>query len=222
MSLAKLGNFLAADALTKTLEDPDALVREAAAQALTLVAPFADLHSSDFARQKAGLEKLVGQQHPMVMREVLPFLRHENLELRRLCVDVLASYENSKVLPSLLEAVNDTDIYIRGVAAEGLGKVGDPVAIPALDPLSRDEAPVLRGIAVEALGKIGDPAGIPALVARLEDTALFGTAPFQKSISGAAADALQKIGTREAVSALTSRKISTQEVRRSTTDQETP
>jgi HEAT repeat protein len=207
LSLSKLGNFLAAQALTETLGDPDPLVRDTAEQALSLIAPLSDLHSSDPQRQKDGLEKLIGQQHPVVLREVQPFLRHENLDLRRLCIEVLASFENPKALPSLLEAANDPDVYIRGVAAEGLGKLGDPVAVPALELMSHDESPVLRGIAVEALGQLGDPACVPALIARLDDRTMYGTPPFLKSISKTAAEALQKIGTHEAVSALTSRKI---------------
>jgi HEAT repeat protein len=206
-SLMKLGNFLAAQALTPSLNDPDEIVREQAAQALALLSPLADIHSSEIERQKRGLEKLVGQQHSVVLREVLQFLRHENLELRRLCADVLASYQSPKALPALLEAIQDDDVYIRGVAAEGLGKLGDPVAVPALELLSREEIPVLRGIAVEALGKIGDVTCVPPLIARLEDTAVYGSAPYTRAIATVAAEALHKIGTREAMSALNSRNI---------------
>lgn len=207
MSLMKLGNFLAAQALMPSLQDPDDTVREQAAQALALLAPLADIHSSETERQKRGLEKLVGQQHPVVLHEVFQFLRHENIELRRLCVEVLASYQNPKALPALLEAVQDDDVYIRGVAAEGLGKLRDPVAVPALELLSRDAIPILRGIAVEALGQIADATCVPPLIARLEDTAVYGAAPYTKSIAIVAAEALHKIGTREAMSALNSRNI---------------
>lgn len=206
-SLMKLGNFMAAQAVASCLADSDETVRDLAARAYALLAPLADIHSSDSHRQQQGLSKLVGQQHPVILNEVLPFLRHEDVELRRLCADVLASYESPKALPALLEAIQDEDLYIRGMAAEGLGKLGDPVAVPALELLSRHELPVLRGIAVDALGRIGDPTCVPPLIARLEDTGVYGAEPHLKSIAAAAAEALHKIGTREAMSALNSRKI---------------
>ncbi len=78
--------------------------------------------------------------------------------------------------------------------------IGAPAVPPLLSALDDPDGNVRRG-AVWTLGQIGDPRAVPFLISMLEDTAgdMFGIG---ERVCDAAAEALERIGTPEALAAV--------------------
>jgi HEAT repeat protein len=171
-SLGKLGG-LARDALphlTHALNDADAGVREAAAQAVGLM----------------GIEAL-----PHLVR----MIGHPDKYVRRNAVWALGKlgpFAQSAVA-DLCSALKDADPRTAAGAAQALGNIGDDAveAIPLLTEAMRGTNVVLCRMAAKALSQIGRPA-LPALLAHLKHRDPF--------VRGEAALALGWIGPAAAAS----------------------
>ena len=111
--------------------------------------------------------------------------------LRRLTPD---AWKNWVHLPGM--GTGGKDWRVRAAGISRMGQIGDPTLVPALILVLEDVRGRLRRQAVEALVQIGAPA-VPALIA----ASLFGT----KLTRWHAVEALEKIGTPEAMKAIEDR-----------------
>ena len=146
-ALGRLG-WLARDALpllVSLLNDPDATVREASAQA-------------------------VGQMGPEALPHLTTMLLHPDKYVRRNAVWAMGKLGPlaKSAIPDLCATLRDTDPRTASGAAQALGNMGaDAVdAIPALTEAMRGTNIVLCRLAAKALSQIGRPA-LPALIAHL-------------------------------------------------------
>jgi HEAT repeat protein len=146
--LGKLG-WLAREALNPlvaVLQDKDAGVREAAAQA-------------------------VGQMGPDALPHLVAMLRHEDKYVRRNAVWALGRIGPlaKAAVPDLTAALTDPDPRTAGGAAQALGNMGTDAAdaVTALTAAMRGTNIVLCRMAAKALSQIGRPA-LQALITHLQ------------------------------------------------------
>ena len=85
---------------------------------------------------------------------LVPYLRSENKDVRKLAVDILGDIKSKEPVYYLLPLLNDTDPNVIAAALEALGNIGSNAAI---EPISDtyEQYPFARIMAIEALGKIG-------------------------------------------------------------------
>lgn len=136
---------------------------------------------------------------PICIEPLLAALAHKP-EHRKVLVDVLGTYGDTRVIPSLGQALLDDDANVRAAAMEQLASFSSEevvpalraalrspdmlVALAALDGLNRQhmvlpvgevmpllEAVALRPATMTALGYSKDPAAVPVLIAGLLDKA---------------------------------------------------
>lgn len=133
--------------LMAVVHDPDASVREAAAQAIGLM-------GAEFLPQ------------------LVQLLHHNDKYVRRHAVWALGKFgpKARPALPDLCEALRDTDPRTATGAAQSLGCIGEDAAdaVPALMEAMRGTNIVLCRLAAKALSQIGTPA-LASLVAHLRD-----------------------------------------------------
>lgn len=131
------------------------------------------------------------------------YLNSIDRDMNRLAPEKLGRTKNPVVVPELIKSLQNRPDDIRIGAARALGEIGDPAAVRHLIPLLKDENPLVASTAADSLGAIGDPAATKGLVEFLRD---FKSAHnrhrqihgFDRGVYIACANALRRIGTREA------------------------
>lgn len=91
---------------------------------------------------------------------LLPFLKHDNLNIAQAAVDSLADLRSTRAVGPLLEMLGG-DLWLRFAAILALGRIGDPRATLDLLGLIDDES--LGSTVLEAIGRIGDPSALGRL-----------------------------------------------------------
>jgi len=158
----------------------------------------AALDSVDFAERKAAVESLYAQMNHPAAREALAsaVVQHSTLDVRVHASVMLAERRDARAVPGLIDAVRDQQYQYNYQSSswwihEFLQRIG-PAAVPALiEALDKEDSRVRRYI-IQTLGKIKDAAAVPALVDALRD----------EQVCNAAAEALERIGTPEAMAAV--------------------
>lgn len=177
-ALGKLG-WLAKDALpalTAALDDGDAKVREAAAQAVGQLGPDAVpalagmlTHPDKYVRRNAvwGLGKL-GPLAKAVLRDLCAALQDQDPRTASGAAQALGSMgaDGADAVPALAEAMRGTNIVLCRLAAKALSQIGRP-ALPTLITHLRHHDPFVRGEAAVALGWMG-AAAAPAVMHLVE------------------------------------------------------
>jgi len=172
-SLGALGNRVGMRALTDALEDSDADIRCAAAEALgdlkqsiTGVA-LAKLLQKDVSLEVriAAAGSLGRTESRAAIEPLVAGLADKEPRVRAACAkallsmaDLLASGQRgevgrTKAVDAMAAALSDSDVTVRIAAAEGLGLLGDERAVDQLVPLLSD--PKVRPTAVKAIERIG-------------------------------------------------------------------
>ena len=152
--------------------------------------------------------------------------KHEEEEIRQSAITALGQIGDATTVPILIQALDDQHKKIRMQAAVSLGKIGDPSAVSSLIKALDDQSTQVRINATIALGRIGESAqqAIPDLtkVLNLADERSYINVVWALAQMGApavpaliialnhnnekvhrrAANALNEIGTAEAISAL--------------------
>jgi hypothetical protein len=119
-------------------------------------------------------------------------------------IKALGATGDREAVQPILEALNDPSKRIRGAAAQALGQLQDTAAVPALISALSDVASEVRGAAAEALGQLQAEEAVPALIDLLADTKR-STQKYRvgaRRVYDVAAEALERIGTPEALTAL--------------------
>ena len=102
---------------------------------------------------------------------ILPFLDHEDSDLRRLAVEALGLCQDPSVLAQLCEVLKGDKVpAVCTAAARALGELKDENAIPILEEALYEDRNT-KCQAVIALGKLKSTTSIPALLVQLRDPA---------------------------------------------------
>ena len=130
--------------------------------------------------------------------QLIELMGHKDWKMRREAAWALARIgpPARPAVPVLISGLSDSQEGIRYFSALALGEIGSTVAIPELRNALEDENPYVRSVSAVALGKIGGLTDVivPALIARLADE--------DDLVRGSAAQALEDLGTPEALAAI--------------------
>jgi Zn-dependent protease with chaperone function len=190
------------DALVKALKDPDAGVREAAAESLGRLADvraldglIAAASDSDAKVRAAVVEALAVMQEARAIPALAKALKDSNVNVRREAAEALSSLNDApESVEPLVSALADSDVHVRLAAVQGLSARKDKRALAALAGLMKDSSPEVRAAAVCALGELQDASSLPALTTALKDD--------NEEVRAQAVRALGNLETPKAIPAL--------------------
>ena len=200
--LVEIGNNSVTD-LILALQHRNPLVRRRAARTLSKIGLNAQptliqllVHEDSAVQCHAiwALGKLKRKSRNVILA-LIKSLRDKNENVRSASALVLARLGSGQCVPDLVEKLNDEDNRVRSNSAYALGCIGNKSA-DAIFPLLKllnDKEPIVRLSASQALEKIGIYA-MPILIKELQNEDLM--------ISGMTASILLRIGSSEAISAV--------------------
>jgi HEAT repeat protein len=201
LTLGKIGDSRAVEALIATLKDPDIdypkVGKEAAAvlrkfgeaSVKPLIAALNDRHRS----VRYGAAKVLGEiGDPQAVEPLIAALTDEDSFVRRGMVSALGEFHDPRSVEPLISALTDNDGLVRSYAAWALGKIGDSRAIEPLIAALKDDNVGVRNAAARALGKIGDSRAVEPLMTVFKD----------QECRAEAATALGQIGDPRAIGPL--------------------
>lgn len=203
--------------LLRLLHLPNAQVRKGAVWALGVindpaaaVGLVAALRDDNAEVRLAASQSLRGMPHAGAVVPLVERLQDEDWRVRKAATEALTLLGHDAV-PALRRLLASPHIAIKRIAMGVLGRLGDTSITDDILPYVNDDSPDLRAISVMALGQLKDTRAIESLASRLQDPVhpRWSKAP----ISGLAQQALESIGTEEAMLTLGSllgRKGSTQ------------
>jgi HEAT repeat protein len=158
------------------LEDPDVLVRLAAARGLAELGDADEQWSTTLIADAAADEHHLGALAELVLalgarapeRLGSVYFNSRSSEVRRIVVAVIGELRLGEHVGILREAL-DGDDELAARAARGLGLVGDVESTNGLLAVVRDPGRTwfVRAAAATALGQLGDPAAVEPLTAEL-------------------------------------------------------
>jgi HEAT repeat protein len=85
---------------------------------------------------------------------LVPYLRSDNKDVRKLAVDILGEIKDKEPIYYLLPLLDDTDPNVIVAVLEALGNIGSNTTIKPIGD-AYEQYPFARLMAIEALGKIG-------------------------------------------------------------------
>jgi HEAT repeat protein len=162
--------------LRSALDDPDVLVRLAAARGLAELGDVDDQWSTELIADAAADEHRLGALAELLLalgarapaRLASVYFNSRSSEVRRIVVAVIGELRLGRHVGILREAL-DGDDELAARAARGLGQVGDLESTESLLAVVRDQDRTwfVRAAASTALGQLGDPAAVEPLTAEL-------------------------------------------------------
>jgi HEAT repeats len=118
------------------------------------------LQSADNHRMKDALNRLSHIRPTARMQEVhaaiAPLLEHEDVDLIRHAVQVLAVWQSPEAMAKLIDMVNDSRVFLRWDVIKSLGKYDDETAAKALTERLKEDGHVVEG-ALKSMGSIAEP-----------------------------------------------------------------
>lgn len=127
-------------------------------------------------------------------------LENDDVEIRRYAITELAKFGENKFKDYFVSALKDKDSLIRAEAAYGLGQMNDYTIVPLLIETLKDSEGVARIGGIMGLEALADTISVKPLIDLLSD--FTKTDDFGR-VCDAAAEALENIGTPEALKAVT-------------------
>jgi eukaryotic-like serine/threonine-protein kinase len=185
------------------------------------------LSDSDWWVRVRAIDALARIGGPRVINAVLELVHDADETVRRAAVEILNSTKDERAVQHLIKATADSDWWVRERSADALGEIGDMRAVPAIikmlagdprsvpaavralaklagkealphiKPLLEHKETQIRVEVINALAEISDPAQADSIIQRL---AREGSSR-EKTISDAAASAIQRLSERAALSA---------------------
>ncbi len=207
-SLGVGGKTSAIASLQPLLEDPDWAVRQAAVEALGIVAHpsaipplVAAVRAADRIADQAGAAAVraaaveaFGRIGPAGLPALLEALRDRHAKLRETAIAALGAIGGPESASALGAMVDDDRSGVRQVAASALARAAGPAAVPALRRALGHKDPTTRRAAADALATVRDAAAVDAVRGAVADG--------DRQVRDAAVRALASIATPEAVTAL--------------------
>lgn len=200
-----LRDFLAYGYCLSHLRDNDADVRESASHALEklvdaravkpLIATLRDSSAKVRLHAVRALENL-GNVH--AVEPLIRSLQDRNTLVRSFACSALGKLGDVRAVEPLIIALRDSDSGVRQSSARALGRLRDRRAVEPLATTLHDPDGEVRQISAFVLGRLGDKRAVELLISLLEDE----TEVFPLRICDEAADALERIGTPEALAAV--------------------
>jgi HEAT repeat protein len=147
------------------------------------------------------LEAVQAWREKEFLRLLVALAGDADSDVRHDAADALGHMSDARAVEGLLAALaGDADSKVRSNAAYALGRISDARAVDGLlMALAGDADSDVRSFAAHALRKIGDARAVQGLREALNDTARYWSG---SRVCDAAADALKRIGTREALEAV--------------------
>jgi HEAT repeat protein len=172
--LSSTSSLMISAILSLALQDKDKGVRDSAARSLLNIqsnsVPYAIveyLTDSSFITRNLSSNLLVNIGTPAIPA-LLPYFKHENMDVRKLALDTVGLICNKIAVPPILECLNDPDENVVVAAVEALGNIRDASSIPHL-AMAYECYPFARVVIAEAFGKIGDSSASRFLVSLLRN-----------------------------------------------------
>jgi HEAT repeat protein len=203
--LATARGLAALAGLAAALEDESKGVRDAAARSLCTIgginvarAIVEHIGHENIITRNLSAELLV-KLGRIAIPALLPYLEHENQDIRKISVDILGLIGSSEPTPHMLPLLGDPDANVVVSVVEALGNMRSVQSLPFLyETYDRDE--YTRPAVAEALGKIGDHQAEGFLLERLRQS--LRTAGVDPLTPFAIIEALGVIGDATALTAL--------------------
>lgn len=190
--------------LITLLQDENPQVRELAAVRLSqadnnqAVLPLIVALKDEFAGVRLAAVGALGRlRDPIAVGPLIRLLDDPSPRVRQNTAMVLGIIGDQRALQPLVAQLLGDDAAMRKYAALAIGGMGHDAIDPLLGVLKHKDSEV-RALAVTLLGEIADPAAVPGLIRALDDEAQ----PRRRPISEIAAEALEKVGTPEALEAV--------------------
>jgi HEAT repeat protein len=208
LSLGVRGKTAGIVALQPLLEDPEWRVRQAAVEALGLIAdPAAVPLVVDAVRQaeqgrdgaaadalRASAVEALGRIGPAGVAPLIEALRDRQAKLRETAIAALGAVGGDQAVAALAGTLRDDRSSVRQAGAAALARAAGAAAVPALAGALGHKDPTTRKCVAAVLGTIDAPESAAALRQALADR--------DKPVREAAVDALATLGSRSAIAAL--------------------
>lgn len=152
-----------------------------------------DLASTDESTRRFAVEDLGDTRDPRLVQSLFSMLEDESAAVREAAVEALVRIGGEETVLAVLPALRSDNAPLRNDACVILQRIGEP-AIQHLSQLLSDEDKDVRKFAVDVLSLIGTGAANEVIVHALQDT--------DTNVAVSAAEALGRIGSREAVGAM--------------------
>lgn len=192
--------------LLHMVRDADAARRRAAAWALgqmrdpaavpSLVVALGD---EDAKVREAAAASLVHLPDSQALPALLPLLQDSSKAVRKAVIAAVARLGAAGV-PELRRWIQNLDVNAQRMAVGTLRHIADPVVVPELADCLEVEDIETRAIAVRALGELGGKQAVRSLEKHLKDEEVSNWT--QKTIGVMAQEALEQIGTEDAMTIL--------------------
>ena len=173
---ALAGDTAVVRALIARLQDEDAGVRQAAANALGQIGdPMAipglvkALDDPQPGVQEAALDALSSFERGVPEAPVQRMLASDNADMRQRAIEILMSMRARTSLPAITALVSDADADVRQSAIEAIQEMGDPSAAGTIMPALGDRDADVRQAAVQALAQLGGSIADATLDKLLQD-----------------------------------------------------
>ena len=150
-------------AILPLMDDADSWVRRKAIEAICKLKDPATLPSLKERlpdeKDAATLTQIIGvigeTGAPADARELIPFIRHQDMIVRQSAVDAVIAAGDASVIPSLIAVVSDEDVNARRGAVAVLNGLKDPRSAATLIQALKDGDWWVREAATEALSDLG-------------------------------------------------------------------
>jgi HEAT repeat protein len=193
--------------LVAALKDNDHLVRWSVTEALAYIkhpsivpALCGMLVDPSQTVRLAALQALYEQDDGSAAEAVIGALHDKQAQVRESAAQLLGKLGGAGAVAALTAMLGEKEGFLRRAAAMALGELKANAAVGALIPLLKDSERQVCYAAIDALGAIGDPKAVEALSALLigSDVPMWDS----RSLADVAAQALERIGTPEALAAV--------------------
>lgn len=124
------------------------------------------LGSPDHIARKAAADLLIEFDDPSVALRVIPFVRHENRDVKKAAMDVLTSIRSDRAADAISPLLDDNDSWVRRKAIEAICKLKDKSTLPKLREVAVKEKDIgaIKAI-IDAIGEIGESRDAEMLLA---------------------------------------------------------
>lgn len=115
------------------------------------------LASPDHLARKAASDLLIEFDDSSIASKVIPFVRHENRDVKKAALDVLTSVKSDRAADAIYPLLDDNDSWVRRKAVEAICKLKDKSTLPKLrDVVAREKDIGTIKAIIDAIGEIGE------------------------------------------------------------------